>query len=137
MQQVQQKHLSPSAASATLLLLSLSRVRLFATPWTAALQASLSVTDSQSLFKLMSIESETPSNHLILCRPLLLPPSIFRSIRVFSNESTLHLRWPKCWSNRWGNNGNSERLFWVAPKPLQMVTAAMKLKDASSLGKKL
>ena len=74
---------------------SLSHVRLFATPWTAAPQASLSITDSQSLFKLISIESVMPSNHLILCRPLLLPPSIFPSIRVFSNASTLYIRWPK------------------------------------------
>ena len=77
---------------------SLSRVRLFLTPWTAARQASLSVTNSQSLLKLMSIESVMPSSHLILCRPLLLSPSIFPSIRVFSNESVLHIRWPKYWS---------------------------------------
>ena len=77
---------------------SLSPVRLFATPWTAASQASLSITNSQSLLKLMSIESVMPSNHLILCRPLLLPSSIFPSIRVFSNESVLHIRWPKYWS---------------------------------------
>ena len=68
------------------------------TPWTAARQASLSSTVPYSLLKLMSIESVTPSNHLILCRPLLLPPSIFPSIRVFSNESALHIRWPKYWS---------------------------------------
>ena len=77
---------------------SLSHVPLFATPWTAAHQASLSFINSQSLLKLMSIESVTPSNHLILCRPLLLPPSIFSSIRVFSSESVLHIRWPKYWS---------------------------------------
>ena len=77
---------------------SLSRVRLFATPWTAAHQASLSITNSRSLLKLLSIESVMPSNHLILCRPLLLPPSIFPSIRVFSNESVLRIRWPKYWS---------------------------------------
>ena len=71
-----------------------SHVRLFATPWTVARQVSLSVTNSQSLLKLMSIESVMPSNHLILCRPLLLLPSIFPSIRVFSNESILHIRWP-------------------------------------------
>ena len=65
------------------------------TPWTAAYQAFQSITNSQSLLKLMSIESVMPSNHLILCRPLLLPPSIFPSIRVFSNESALHIRWPK------------------------------------------
>ena len=73
----------------------LSRVRLFATPWTTARQASLSITNSQSLFKLISIESVMPSNHLILCHLLLLLPSIFPSIRVFSNESALHIRWPK------------------------------------------
>ena len=72
--------------------------RLFVTPWTAAHQASLSITNSQSLLKLMSIESLMPSNHLILCRPLLLLPSIFPSIRVFSNESALCIRWPKYWS---------------------------------------
>ena len=74
---------------------SLSRVRLFATPWTAARQASLSITNSQSSLKLTSIESVMPSSHLILCRPLLLPPSMFPSIRLFSNESALRIRWPK------------------------------------------
>ena len=77
---------------------SLSHVRLFATPWTAALQASLSITNSQSLLKLTSIELVMPSNHLILSRPLFLPPSIFPRIRVFSNESVVHIRWPKYWS---------------------------------------
>ena len=76
----------------------LSHVRLFATPWTAAHQASLSINNSQSLLKLMSIDSVMPSNHLILCCPLLLPPSIFPSIRVFSNESVLCIKWPKYWS---------------------------------------
>ena len=75
---------------------SLSCVQLFVTPWTAAHQASLSITHSKSL--LTSIESVIPSNHLILCCPLLLLPSIFPSIRVFSNESALHIRWPKYWS---------------------------------------
>ena len=75
----------------------LSHVQLFATPWTAACQASLSITSSRSLLKLMFIESVMPSNHLILCRPLLLP-SIFPSIRVFSIESVLHIRWSKNWS---------------------------------------
>ena len=74
---------------------SLSHVRLFATSWTATCQASLSITNSQSLLKLMSFESVMPSNHLILCHPLLLPASIFPSIWVFSNESALHIRWPK------------------------------------------
>ena len=68
------------------------------TPWTAARQASLSITNSRSLLKFMFIELVMPSNHLILCRPLLLPPSIFPSIRVFSNESILHIRWPQYWS---------------------------------------
>ena len=77
---------------------SLSHVRLFATPWTAACQALLSITNSRSLPKLVFIESVMPSNHLILCCPLLLLPSIFSSIRVFSNESTLRMRWPKYWS---------------------------------------
>ena len=77
---------------------SLSCVQLFATPWTAARQASLSITNSQSLLKLMSVESVMSPNHLILCRPLLLLPSIFPSIRVFSSESALHIRWPKYWS---------------------------------------
>ena len=76
---------------------SFSHVRLFAIPWTAAHQASLSITNSQSLLKLTSIELVTPSNHLVFCRPLLLPPSIFASIRVFSDESVLRIRWPKYW----------------------------------------
>ena len=76
----------------------LSRVQLFATPWTTARQASLSITNSRSLPKLMSIELVMPSNHLILCHPLLLLPSIVPSIRVFSNESALPIRWPKYWS---------------------------------------
>ena len=77
---------------------SLSHIQFFATQWTAAHQASLSITNSRSSPKLMSIESVMPSNHLILCHPLLLPPSIFPNIRVFSNESALHIRWPKYWS---------------------------------------
>ena len=76
---------------------SFSCVRLFATPWTAACQASLYITNSQSLLKLMSIESVTPSNHLILCHPLLLLLSVFPSNRVFSNESAIRIRWPKYW----------------------------------------
>ena len=77
---------------------SLSHVWLFVTPRTAVLQASLSITNSWSLLKLMSIESVMPFNHLILCRPLLLPPSMFPGIRVFANESVLCIRWPKYWS---------------------------------------
>ena len=76
---------------------SLSCVQQLVTPWTAARRASLSITNSWSLLKLMSIESVMPSNHIILCRPLLLLPPIFPSIRVFSNESALHIRWPKFW----------------------------------------
>ena len=87
---------------------SLSHVQLFATPWTAAHQASLSIANSQSLLKLMSIESVMPSNHLILCRPLLLLPSFFPSIRVFSNESALHIWWPKFWSFSFSTSPSNE-----------------------------
>ena len=76
----------------------LSRVQLIVTPWTAAYLASLSITNSQSLLKLMAFELVMPSTHLILCRPLLLLPSVFPNIRVFSDESALHIRWPKYWS---------------------------------------
>ena len=88
-------HLTPVRISSVQ---SLSRVPLFVTPWTAACQASLSITNSQSPPKPMSIESVMPYNHLTLCRPLLLLPSIFPGIRVFSNESVLYIRWPKFWS---------------------------------------
>ena len=87
---------------------SFSHVQLFATPWTAAHQTSLSITNSQSLLKFMSIESVMPSNHLILCHPLLLPPSIFPSIRVFSKESVLRIRWPKYWSFSFSISPSSE-----------------------------
>ena len=92
---------------------------LFATPWTAAHQAFLSITNSQSLPKLMSIESVMPSNHFILCCPLLLPPSIFPSIRVFSSESALRFRWPKYWSFNFSISPNeysgliSFRIDWL------------------------
>ena len=89
------KFLHPMVISQFSSVQSLSHVRLFATPWIAAHQASLSIANSWSLLRFMSIESVIPSNHLILCRPLLLPPSIFPSIRVFSSESVLHIRWPK------------------------------------------
>ena len=88
----------PSTDVSSLSVQSLSRVRLFATPWITASQASPSITNSQSLLRLMPIESVMPSSHLILCHPLLLPPTIPPSIRVFSNESTLPIRWPKYWS---------------------------------------
>ena len=86
----------------------LSHVQLFASPWTAAHQASLSITNFRSLPKLMSIELVMPSNHLILCHPLLLLPSIFPSIRVFSNESAFCIRWPKCWSSSFNISPSSE-----------------------------
>ena len=99
---------------------SLSHVWLFATPWIAALQASLSITNSQGPPKPMSIESVVPSNRLILCRPLLLLPSIFPSIRVFSNESALHIRWPKYWSFSFNIIPSNEypglisfRMYWL------------------------
>ena len=99
---------------------SLSCVRLFATPWTAAPQASLSITNCRTLPKLMSIESVMPSNHLILYCPLLLLPSIFPSIRVFSNESVLRITWPKYWSFRFSVNPSNEhpglisfRMYWL------------------------
>ena len=89
---------------------SLSRVRLFVTPWTAAHQASLSITNTQSLLRLLSIESVMPSNHLILCHPLLLLPSIFPSIRVFTNESVLHIGWPKYRSFNFSISPSDEHL---------------------------
>ena len=91
-----------------------SCVRVFATPWTAALQASLSFTISQSLLKLMPIETVMPSIHLILCRPLLLLPSIFSSIRVFCNESADHIRWPKYWSFIFSISFSSEYLGLIS-----------------------
>ena len=89
----------------------LSRVWLFAAPWTAARQASLSITNSQILFKLMSVESLMPSNHLVLC-PLLLLPSIFPSIRGFSNESVFCIRWPKYWSFSFTISPSNEHSDW-------------------------
>ena len=86
----------------------LSHVQLFATPWTAACQASLSITNTQNLPKLMSTESVIPSIHLMLCCPLLLQPSIFPSIRVFSNESVLRIRWPKYWSTSFNISPSNE-----------------------------
>ena len=91
---------------------SISCVWLFATPWTAACKASLSITNSWRPPKLMSIESVMPSNHLILCRPLLLLPSIFPSIRVFSNESALHIRSPKNWSFSFNISPSNEHQDW-------------------------
>ena len=91
---------------------SLSRVRLFATLWIAACQASLSITNSRSSPKLMSIELVIPSSHLILCHPLLILPPIPPSIRVFSNESTLHIRWPKYWSFSFSISPSKENQDW-------------------------
>ena len=103
---------------------SLSRVQLFATSWTAVGQVSLSIASSRSLLKLMSIELVMPSNHLILCCPLLLPPSIFPSIRVFSNESALYITWPKYWSFSFSIGPSTEysglisfRMDWMAGSP--------------------
>ena len=100
---------------------SLSCVWLFVTPWTAASQASLSITNSRSLLKLMSVELVRPSNHLILCRSLLLPPSVFPGIRVFSNESVLRIRWPKYWSFSFSISPSNEysglisfRMDWIS-----------------------
>ena len=97
---------------------SFRRVQLFATPWTAARQASLSITNSLSLLKLMSIELVMPSNHFMLCRPLLLPPSVFPSIRVFSKESVICIRWPKYWSFSFSISPSNEYLglisFWFS-----------------------
>ena len=93
----------------------LSRVWLYATPWTAACQASLSITNPQSLLKLMSIKSVMPSNHLILCCPLLLLPSIFPSIRVFSNQLALHIRWPKYSASASGLSMNIQDWLVLSP----------------------
>ena len=92
----------------------LIHVLLFATPWTAAHHSSLSITNPQSLLKLMSIESVMPSNHLILCHPLLLLPSIFPSITVFSNESALHIRWPRYWSFSFNISLSNEHPGWIS-----------------------
>ena len=105
---------------------SLSYVRFFATPWTVAPQASLSITNSWSSLKLLSIESVMPSNHLILCNPLLLLPSIFSSISIFSNESVLQIRWPKYWSFSFNISLSNEysglisfRMHWLDLLPVQ------------------
>ena len=117
---------------------SLSHVQLFATPWTATCQASLSATNPQSLLKLMSIESVMPSNHLSLCHPLLLLPSILPSIRVFSSESTLHMRWPKYWSFSFNISRSNEhsglisfRMDWLDLLAVQGILKSL-LKHRSS-----
>ena len=106
----------------------LSRVQLFVNPWTAACQAFLSITNSQSLPKFMSIKSVMPSNHLILCRPLLLLPSIFPSIRVFSKESVLHIRWPKYWS--FSFNISPSRTFRTDFPPDGLVGSPCRARDS-------
>ena len=120
----------------------LSHVQLFATPWTAAHQASLSITNSWSLLKLMSTELVMPSNHLIVCLPLLLPPSIFPSIRVLSKESVLRIRWPKYWMFSFSISPSSKylglisfRIDWLLSKGLSRVFSNTKFKsiDSSSL----
>ena len=104
---------------------SLSHVRLFVTLWTTARQASLSFTNSQSLLKLMPIESVMPSNHLILCHPLLLPPSIFPSIRVFSSEPVLHIRWPNYWSFSFSISPSNEYLGLISFRTDQLALLAV------------
>ena len=125
---------------------SLSHVQLFATPCTAACQASLSIANSWSLPKLLSIESVMPFNHLILCRPLLLPTSILPSIRVFSNESVLRIRWPKYWSLSFSINLSNEysglisfRMDWLDLLAVQGTLKSLlqhHISKASTRGKK-
>ena len=105
---------------------SLSRVQLFATPWPAACQVSLSITNSRSLLKLMSTESVMSSNHLILCRPLLLLPSIFPIIGVFSNESVLHIRWPKGQSFSFNINPSNEYSGLISFRKTAWISAQSK-----------
>ena len=118
---------------------SLSHVRLFATPWTAARQASLSITNSWSLPKLMSIESVMPSNYLILCRPLFFPPSIFPNIRVFTNESVLGIRWPKYWSFSFNISPSNEhpglifRMDWLDLLVVQGTLKSLLQHDSSKV----
>ena len=107
-QNIQYKHNEGYPKQHSVQFSSLSRVWLFVTPWIAAHQASLSITNSWSLHKLMSIELVMPSSHLILCRPLLLLPSIFPSLRVYSSESALRIRWPRYWSFRFSIRSSSE-----------------------------
>ena len=103
-----------SSSSSLVVVQSLTCVQLFVTPWTAASQASLSFTISLSLLKLLSVESVMPSNHLILCRLFILLPSIFPSIRVFSNESALHIRWPKYWNFSFSISPSNEYSGWIS-----------------------
>ena len=121
---------------------SLSCVRLFATPWTAARQASLSIANSQSLLEFMSIKSVMPSSHLIFRHPILLPPSIFPSIRVFSSESVLHIRWPKYWSFSFSISSSIEysglisfRMDWLDLLVFQRILKSLLQQKASILQK--
>ena len=126
---------------------SLSRVQLFVTPQSAACQAFLSIANSWSLLKLMSIESMMPSNHLIFCCPLLFLPSVFPSIRVFSNESALHIRWPKYWSFGFSISPSNDysglisfRMDWLDLLAVQGILKSSptpQLRRASSLGKRV
>ena len=118
----------------------LSCVQLFATPWTAACQTSLSIINSWSLLKLMSITLVMPSNHLILCHPLLLLPSSFPSIKVFSSESVLHIRWPKYWSFRFSISPSNEysglisfRIDWLDLLSVQGTLKSLLQPQASSI----
>ena len=111
---------------------SLSHVQLFENPWSVAHQASLFISNSWSLLKPMSMESVMPSNHLILCRPLLLLPSIFPSIRVFSSESALHIRWPKYWSFSFSISPSNEHSGLI-PSLLSLALMVMQSTELSSL----
>ena len=118
---------------------SLSCVRLFATPWTAARQAFLSITNYRSLLKLITIESVMPSNHLIPCCPLFLLPSIFPSIRVLSSDSVLHIRWPKYWSFRFSISPSNEysglisfRMDWFDLLAIQVTSPTPQFKSINS-----
>ena len=119
---------------------SLRHVRLFPTPWTAACQASLSITKSRSLLKLMSVKSVMQSNHFILCHPLLLPPSNFPSIRVFPNESVLPIRWPKYWNFSFSISPSNEysglisfRMIWFGLLAVQGSSLTPQFKSINSL----
>ena len=127
-------YIDPSRVRTACSVQSLSHVQLFATPWITARQASLSITNSQSPPKPMSIESVMPSNHHILCRLLLLLPSIFPSIEVFSNESALHIRWPKCWSFSFNISPTNEEHAAAAAKSLQLCPTLCDPRDGSPPG---
>ena len=108
-------------------------LQLFETPWTAACKASLSITNSQSLLKLMPIKSVMPVNHLILCRPVLLLPSIFPSIRVFSNDSVLHIRWPKNWNFSFSISPSNEYSGLISLRIAGLISLSSKDSQESSL----